>query len=114
MFAYLLLLHDPRPHPLLCVEEPENQLYPTLQDELLEEFRLYAKSGGQVFITSHSPDMLNAAEPEEVYWLIKKDGYTTVKRASEDPLIQAQYDEGNQLGYLWRSNMFRGSAPTGE
>ncbi len=114
MFAYLLLLHDPNPHPLLCVEEPENQLYPTLQNELLEEFRLYANAGGQVFVTSHSPDMLNAATPEEVYWLIKKDGYTTIKRASEDPLVKAQYEQGNQLGYLWRTNMFRGSSPTGE
>jgi hypothetical protein len=25
MFAYLLLLNDPYPHPLLCIEEPENQ-----------------------------------------------------------------------------------------
>jgi predicted ATPase len=114
MFAYLLLLHDPNPHPLLCVEEPENQLYPSLQEELLEEFRLYARAGGQVFVTSHSPDMLNAASPEEVYWLIKKDGYTTIKRASEDPLVKAQYEQGNQLGYLWRTNMFRGSSPTGE
>ena len=30
MFAYLVLLHDPKPHPLLAVEEPENQLYPAL------------------------------------------------------------------------------------
>ena len=28
MFAYLVLLYDPKPHPLLAVEEPENQLYP--------------------------------------------------------------------------------------
>ncbi len=28
MFACLVLLHDPRPHPLLAVEEPENQLAP--------------------------------------------------------------------------------------
>ncbi len=28
MFAYLVLLHDPKPHPLICVEEPENQLFP--------------------------------------------------------------------------------------
>ena len=26
MFAYLVLLHDPKPRPLLAVEEPENQL----------------------------------------------------------------------------------------
>ena len=39
MFAYLILLHDPNPHPLLCIEEPENQLYPKLLAELAEEFR---------------------------------------------------------------------------
>jgi predicted ATPase len=30
MFAYLILLNDPTPHPLLCIEEPENQLHPDL------------------------------------------------------------------------------------
>ena len=34
MLAYLTLLYDPEPHPLLCVEEPENQLYPNLLYEL--------------------------------------------------------------------------------
>lgn len=47
MFAYLLLLHDPSPHPLLCVEEPENQLYPSLMLELAEEFRSYSNRGGR-------------------------------------------------------------------
>lgn len=56
MLAYLVLLHDPRPHPLLCVEEPENQLYPTLLSELAEEFRAYSVRGGQVFVSTHSPD----------------------------------------------------------
>ncbi|MFM8306549.1 MAG: AAA family ATPase, partial [Microcystis aeruginosa] len=42
MFAYLILLFDPNPHPLLCVEEPENQLYPTLLKELAEEFAHYS------------------------------------------------------------------------
>lgn len=96
MFAYLLLLNDPEPHPLLCVEEPENQLYPTLLPELLEEFRLYARHGGQVFITSHSPDLLNAATLEEIYWLTKHDGYTKIYRAADDPYIKSQYKEGNK------------------
>jgi predicted ATPase len=111
MFAYLLMLHDPRPHPLLCVEEPENQLYPSLLPELLEEFRLYGRMGGQVFITTHSPDFLNAAELEEVFWLSKKSGYTTINRASEDPYITAQFKAGNPLGYLWSSKMFKSSDP---
>ncbi len=37
MLAYLVMLYDPAPHPLLCVEEPENQLYPKLLYELAEE-----------------------------------------------------------------------------
>ncbi len=68
MFAYLVLLHDPNPHPLLCIEEPENQLYPQLMAELAEEFRLYARRGGQVMISTHSPDFLNATELDEVFW----------------------------------------------
>ena len=48
MFAYLILLNDPKPHPLLAVEEPENQLYPDLLRELSEEFHLYARNGRQV------------------------------------------------------------------
>lgn len=54
MFAYLILLHDPRPRPLLAVEGPENQLHPDLLRELSEEFRLYTKRGGQVFIPPYS------------------------------------------------------------
>ncbi len=32
IFAYLVLLHDPKPHPLICVEEPENQLFAAKPD----------------------------------------------------------------------------------
>lgn len=111
MFAYLILLHDPTPHPLLCIEEPENQLYPTLMIELMEEFRGYAQKGGQVFVTSHSPDLLNHARPNEVYWLVKQDGYTIVNKASDSPQIMALYEAGDLLGYLWTQNYFQNSHP---
>ena len=65
MFTYLLLLKDPEKHALLCVEEPENQLYPQLLFELAEEFRMYSEEGGQVFISTHSPDFLNAVQLDE-------------------------------------------------
>lgn len=111
MFAYLILLHDPNPHPLLCIEEPENQLYPSLLIELLDEFRSYAKNGGQVFVSSHSPDLLNGATPAEVYWLVKDKGYTQVKRASEHKEILLLYSEGDKIGYLWKEKYFKGSDP---
>lgn len=106
MFAYLILLHDPEAHPLLCVEEPENQLYPLLLNELLEEFRLYAQKGGQVFITSHSPGFLNGAELEEVYWLKKQHGYTKVYRAQDNKKITKMCAEGEKIGWLWEQNFF--------
>ncbi|KAA3658618.1 MAG: chromosome segregation protein SMC, partial [Calditrichaeota bacterium] len=82
MFAYLVLLYDPSPHPLLCVEEPENQLYPKLLWELAEEFRTYSSRGGQVFVSTHSPDFLKATKIEEVFWLEKEKSFTSIKRAS--------------------------------
>ena len=111
MFAYLVLLHDPKPHPLLCVEEPENQLYHKLLCELAEEFREYALRGGQVFISTHSPDLLNAAQLDEVFWLAKKDGYTVIRRASEDEQIKAYMKDGDQMGYLWKQGFFEGADP---
>jgi predicted ATPase len=111
MFVYLLLLHDPKPHPLLCVEEPENQLHPELLLELSEEFREYARRGGQVFVSTHSPDFLNGIEVEELFWLIKKNGYTEIKRASDDPQIKALIEAGDQLGELWKQGLLRGESP---
>lgn len=106
MLAYLTLLYDPYPHPLLCVEEPENQLYPKLLWELAEEFRAYAIRGGQVFVSTHSPDFLNAARIEEVFWLVKKDGYTQIRRAKDDEQVAAFMKEGDQMGYLWKQGFF--------
>lgn len=111
MLAYLVLLLDPNPHPLLCVEEPENQLYPELLTELAEEFRSYATRGGQVFVSTHSPDFLNAVEVEEVFWLVKENGYTTVRRGLDDPQIVKYMNEGDKLGFLWKQGLFEGAHP---
>ena len=106
MFAYLVLLYDPHPHQLLAVEEPENQLYPALMRELAEEFRDYAQRGGQVFVSTHSPDFLNGAELDEIRWLIKENGFTTVRRASESELLQSLVHQGDLPGALWRQGVF--------
>ncbi len=111
MFAYLVLLYDPDAHPLLCVEEPENQLYPHLMTELAEEFRLYANRGGQVLVSTHSPDFLNAAQIEEVFWLVKKDGYTSIMRASENEQLRDYMNLGDKMGYLWKQGFFDGADP---
>ena len=111
MLAYLTLLYDPKPHPLLCVEEPENQLYPKLLGELAEEFRAYAERGGQVFVSTHSPDFLNAVRLDEVFWLAKKEGYTRIFRARDDAQLAAYMAEGDQMGYLWSQGFFEDADP---
>ena len=111
MLAYLTLLYDPIPHPLLCVEEPENQLYPKLLWELAEEFRAYANRGGQVFVSTHSPEFLNAARLDEVFWLVKKDGYTQIRRAKDDEQLAVYMAEGDQMGYLWEQGFLEGADP---
>ncbi len=111
MLAYLILLYDPKPHPLLCVEEPENQLYPKLLTELAEEFRLYSQRGGQVFVSTHSPEFLNAAKLNEVFWLVKKSGFTDIKRANTDKQISEYMQDGDQLGYLWQQGFFENVDP---
>ena len=112
MWAYLLLLYDPTPHPLLCIEEPENQLYHQLMGELVEELQSYADRGqGQVFVSTHSPDVVNAAEPSQVYWFTKSKGVSTAHRASDYERIVEQQKSGDQLGRMWRSGAFPGAHP---
>ena len=108
MFAYLVLLNDPQPYPLLAVEEPENQLYPELLPELAEEFRSYARRGGQVFISSHSPDFLNALNLEEIYCLRKADGFTKISRAVDSANLRALVDAGDLPGWLWKQGLLEG------
>ena len=108
LFAYLLLLEDPEPPPFICIEEPENGLYHKLLETLANEFRDHAtgkKNSPQIFITTHQPYFVNALEPEEV-WILEKgsDGYSTIRCASDLPLVNHLVAEGLPLGGLWYSD----------
>ena len=108
VFAYLLMLEDPTPPPFICIEEPENGLYHKLLETLATEFREHAtghKGGSQVFITTHQPYFVNSLEPKEV-WILEKgeNGFSQVRRANEDPLVNNLVEEGLPLGGLWYSD----------
>ena len=107
VFAYLLLLEDPVPPPFLCIEEPENGLYHKLLETLAQEFREHAakKGGAQIFVTTHQPYFVNALEPNEV-WVLEKgnDGFSSIRRASDDPIVENLVAEGLPLGSLWYSD----------
>ena len=108
VFAYLLLLEDPTPSPFLCIEEPENGLYHKLLESLANQFREHAsrpRGGSQVFITTHQPYFVDSLDPKEV-WILEKgeDGFSTIRRASDDPIVNNMAAEGLPLGGLWYSD----------
>ena len=108
VFAYLLLLEDPTPPPFLCIEEPENGLYHKLLESLASEFRAHATGragGSQVFVTTHQPYFVDALEPDEV-WILEKesDGFSAIRRASDDEIVDNLVAEGLPLGGLWYSD----------
>ena len=108
VFAYLLLLEDPTPPPFICIEEPENGLYHKLLETLADEFREHAtgkKGGSQIFMTTHQPYLVDALTPDEV-WILEKgeDGFSTIRRASDDALLVSLVEEGLPLGSLWYSD----------
>jgi predicted ATPase len=112
MFAYLVLLHDPTPRPLLCIEEPENYLYPTLLRGLAAELREYAVRGGQVFVSTHSPDFVDALKIEELFLVKKEQGSSRIFSAKKyDKEISEMYENGCELGWLWQHDYFKGINP---
>ena len=108
VFAYLLMLEDPQPPPLICIEEPENGLYHKLLEILAAEFRAYSsgrRNSPQIFVTTHQPYFVDALQPDET-WVLEKelDGFSTIRRASDDVIVKAMVDEGLPLGGLWYSD----------
>jgi predicted ATPase len=106
MLAYLLVLQDPLPSPLIGIEEPENHLHPSLLLELCEELHV-ASARSQFLVTTHSPSFINGVKPKEL-WILRRDenGYTKAQRASDIPAVMGMDQEGAALGRLWLEGFF--------
>lgn len=105
--ALLTLLYEPNAIGLLGLEEPENELHPRLLPRLAEEL-IKATETRQLLVASHSPFLLDALEPEQV-WILDRgaDGYTQATRTADIPQVKELVEDGSPLGYLWTSNFFR-------
>jgi predicted ATPase len=114
LLAYLLLMEDPNPAPLVGIEEPENGLHHQLLTILAEELKSFASlgKGPQVLVTTHSPYFVDALAPCEV-WILHKgsDGYATATCAVDIPGVQDLFIEGVPTGSLWFSNHFDAGNP---
>jgi predicted ATPase len=63
--AILAVVDDPDEFGLLCLEEPENGVYPQRLERLVELLRRRAADGRQVIVSSHSPALLSALPLEQ-------------------------------------------------
>lgn len=106
LFAHLVQLYSPDRQGLLCVEEPENHLHPALLSELLEVFRSHGNRSGQVLVSTHAPDLLDGAEPSEVFWLSKVNGFSEIHAVRDSALLRDLFAEGDHLGDMWRRGLF--------
>ncbi len=106
LFAYLLLLQDPDPYPLVGIEEPENGLYHRLLRTLADEFLDHARGERetQLFVTTHAPAFVDALAPDQVWLMQKKPGGgVSVDRTADIPTVKALHAQGIPLGSLWFS-----------
>jgi predicted ATPase len=111
--ALLTLLYEPDATGLLGIEEPENELHPQLLGRLAEEL-IKATETRQLLVATHSPFLLDALAPEQV-WILDRgaDGYTHATRAADIPNVKELVEDGSPLGYLWSSNFFTVGNPLG-
>jgi predicted ATPase len=111
MLAYLTVLYDPRPAPLIGIEEPENYLHPRLLRHLVEECR-EASARSQLLATTHSPYFVDGLSANELWVLYRtEDGFSQARRAADMSKVQHFMDEGAQLGDLWMEGYFEVGDP---
>ena len=73
---------------LMLMEQPEDSIHPGLLRKLIDVLRSYS-SNSQIVFTTHSPDVLDVLEPNEVLLVVAPDGYTTADHLSPDEVLNA-------------------------
>ena len=104
----LAILCDPKPPPLICIEEPELGLHPNVLPKLADHL-LAASRRTQLIVTTHSDILVDALseQPESVVVCEKHQGATSMTRLAADEL-QAWLQK-YRLGELWISGELGGT-----
>ena len=105
----LAILYNPKPPPLVCIEEPELGLHPDIVAGLAKHLRA-ASERMQLIVTTHSDILIDALSdtPESIVVFENDDGATRMKRLDADEL-SAWLEEYRGLGRLWMSGQIGGT-----
>ncbi len=109
LLAIITALETMPDHGLLCIEEPEHGIHPLLFGPFLDLARERCPESGtrQVLMTTHSPDLVDAAEPAEVVPLERNTSGAT-ELVALDPVKLAKWLKDFRLGELWRMRQIGG------
>ncbi len=116
VFAFLILRYQMKPPDILAIEELERGLHPYLIGELVSFLRRMTKGefGGKktrVVIATHSPGVLEFAEPEEARFLTRADdGSVHIDPLPlKDPNWPKAFENYKRsLGSVWQSGQVGG------
>lgn len=105
MFGILLALLQPRRSTIIAVEEPEASLHVAALEALVEMMR--SRVGpGEVILTTHSPELIDFVEPDELRLVRRSAGNTVVSGVSSHSR-QVVREDLFTLGELHRAGGLR-------
>jgi len=109
LLCLITALHLLPEHGILCIEEPEHGLHPHLFGPLLDLIRERCPADGakQVLLTTHSPDLVDAASGREVVTVERDDHGATLLQKLEAKKLAGWIKE-YRLGELWRMRQIGG------
>ena len=104
----LAILYNPKPPPVVCMEEPELGLHPDIVAGLAKHLRA-ASERMQLIVTTHSDILIDALSdtPESIVVFENNDGATRMNRLDADGL--REWLEEYRLGQLWTSGQIGGT-----
>jgi predicted ATPase len=104
----LIILLDPTPPPVVCMDEPELGLHPDIIPTLADLLR-DASTRTQLILTTHSRTLIEcfSDEPESVCVCEKFEGATEIRRLEADRM--RVWLEKYSLGQLWSSGEIGGN-----
>ncbi len=104
----LIVLLDPAPPPVVCIEEPELGLHPDMIPTLADLLR-DASTRTQLILTTHSQSLVEcfSDDPESVCVCEKVDGATRIQRLEKEKL--SSWLDDYSLGQLWAKGEIGGN-----
>ena len=100
--AFLSVTHRPEPPRVLLVEEPENGVHQSGLKQVISALRAVSVDRGvQVLLTTHSPFLLDLADPDEVHVFTKdNEGAVSARRLSNFEHVD-EMTKDFRTGEIW-------------